>query len=367
MARGAVLRRSAALRWLAVAVLAAAIGAIPSVVARWPTGVAAESAATLLQRVRASENLAYAGYVEASGALPLPTVGILRETTQLLGDDSRLRVWWAAPTRWRVDQLTATGENDSYRFGDDTVLWDSSRRQVTDTTASDGPHLPTPVDVLPPQLGRRLLAAASARDLRAGTVGRIAGHPAQELVVTPHDPRTLAGRIGVWVDLATGLPLRVTVVARGTAVPALTTGFAELTLRAPEAKALDFRAPPDAVYAEDAGPDIAQLADRYPPYALPDQVAGLPRRGDVHGGVGSYGTGFALVVVVPLTPGHAQTLVQRYSGATPTHTRLGDETVMTTPLLTGVLLAAPDRGYAVVGTVPLRVINAVLADLAGSR
>src|SRR5205823_6640674 len=121
----------------------------------------------------------------------------------------------AGATRARVDVLTATGERDTYLEPGRTVQWDSDERLVRVVFGPQrGVRVPQPLDLLPPQLGRRLLAVADpARTERTGTE-RVAGRSSDEAVggarsygdgyalvaVVPLEPwtvRTLQRRLGL--------------------------------------------------------------------------------------------------------------------------------------------------------------------------
>jgi hypothetical protein len=93
------------------------------------------------------------------------------------------------------------------------------------------------------------------------------------------------------------------VIGDGGGVPAVDTRFLDLELDVPEADVTAFRPPAGARVREAQEADIArEAAQRLHPAALPDMLAGLPRRtGDgVPAGIGLYGRGITLLAVAPV-------------------------------------------------------------------
>ena len=97
----------------------------PVVVAGWPVNPQAPSMAALLSRVQGSATVAYQGNAEAEGHLSLPDLGIFESVTSLFSEKTRIRVWYASPTRYRVDTLGLANERGYYRDGDNLWTWDS--------------------------------------------------------------------------------------------------------------------------------------------------------------------------------------------------------------------------------------------------
>ena len=85
------------------------------------------------------------------------------------------------------------------------------------------------------------------------TVGpdvQVAGRSAYSLELAPRTDGTLLAKVVIAVDGQTGMPLRVTVSARGQAEPAFEAGFTSLSLAAPEDATFNFVAPPGATVKE---------------------------------------------------------------------------------------------------------------------
>jgi hypothetical protein len=356
-------------RWLTVALVVGILCALPSIVAAWPAPPTSQSAATLYARARASDGIPYQGYAESLGTLGLPSVGPLTDTARLLGDRIRLRAWWQSPGRYRVDDLTLTGERDDYGTGATLLRWDSAHQRVTRIADVPALRLPQPVDLLPPQLGRRLLGGAEPNAVRVTGTRRIAGRTAAQLTVEPHDPRTLVGRVDVWVDTATGLPLRVALTPVHAASPALSSTFLDLRLGSPPSSVFAFQAPPDAAI-EDADLAGTDLSPGGPGPLLPDTLAGLPRRREATAfGAASYGRGYAIVAVVPIGYGNAADLLFRMQGpllGIQNRTDGGEQGVVETPMLTAEIGGSPaGGGYLLVGSVPPGQLTGMLDVLLG--
>ncbi|MDQ1726003.1 MAG: hypothetical protein QOK14_48, partial [Frankiaceae bacterium] len=340
---------------------------------RWPSPSAAGDAAALRTRGLASAGVAFSGYAETSGSLPLPDADILASTAHLLGDTNHLRIWSVDAGRSRVDELRTGGELDSYVDGDTVTRWDSDARTVTVVSGWRTARLPQPPDITPPELGRRLLAlAGDVADITAGVVlaaggDRVAGRATTALTMTPADGRSLIREARVWLDNATGLPLRATVTARDGSM-AVESAMREVRFTAPSESVLTFVAPPDAAYEEVSLADVQELIDRRGggARALPATAAGLPVRAGSTLGLASYGNAFTLVWVVPLSGADLSHLRRRYlrRGQEPQTMSYGDQLLITTPLLTGALVDTPRGAFAIAGTVTVDVVQAVAADLA---
>ena len=117
-----VLRRLATWRWAAVAIGALALAVLPTAVGAWPVAASAPSPEVLLARVRSSATVAFSGYAEANGTLAVPDVPQLGDLPALLGGTTRLRAWYAAPDRWRVDTVKPAGEDGTYAATGGTCL-----------------------------------------------------------------------------------------------------------------------------------------------------------------------------------------------------------------------------------------------------
>lgn len=104
---------------------------------------------------------------------------------------------------------------------------------------------------MPEDLASRLLAAMdSSTAVTVGPDVDVAGRAAYNLVLEPRTQGTLVGKAAIAVDGETGLPLRVSVTARGQAEPAFEAGFTRLSLDVPDDSLFSFVPPPGATVKE---------------------------------------------------------------------------------------------------------------------
>ena len=118
----------------------------------------------------------------------------------------------AGPDAWRADELTPTGEHGVYRVGPSEFLWDFEANQLTRVLGiAARPAAPRrPTCCRPTSLGGSSALAGTTRSAALPS-RRIAGRDAAGLRVTPTDPQTTVGRVDIWADPTTALPLRVEV------------------------------------------------------------------------------------------------------------------------------------------------------------
>jgi outer membrane lipoprotein-sorting protein len=287
-------------RWAVVVLAVVALAAAPSVVARLPVDGTDVSAADLLARVQGSSAVPYSGYAQSTGGVVLPVTDQLSSLTNLLGDTTTLRTWFRGPDRWRVDTVLLTGERDLYRDGLQTWSWDyEADRAVLSTDPAL--RLPREADLLPTELGRRLLSEADPSEVSRLPAVRVAGVDAPGLRLVPRDARTTVSEVDVWVEPGTGLPLRVDVLGDGATRPVVTTSFLDFSTAVPDAATTSFTPPPGAEVQRQGPTDLAALADQYAHAVPPTTLAGLPARDRVGAGaVGIYGRGVTLLAAIPL-------------------------------------------------------------------
>src|SRR5829696_8093598 len=114
---GTALRGERWRRWSTVAAGVAVLLALPAVAGRLPAAESQLDAGTLRERILASAGQPYSGYAESTGQLGLPELSQLDQVAALLSGTTRIRAWFAAPDRWRVDDLTPAGERGTYHLG----------------------------------------------------------------------------------------------------------------------------------------------------------------------------------------------------------------------------------------------------------
>jgi len=353
-------------RWVLVAAGTAAIVGAGAV-----TLPATASAAPEDLRARILAGLPpHEGYAESTGRLGLPEIPALEQVTALFTSVTRLRVRYVGPVAWRVDELTPAGERDTYRIGGREYVWDFGANQLTVVEGETPVRLPRPADLVPSELALRLVSLTRADPVAQIAARRVAGIDAAGFRVSPADPDTTVGRIDVWCDPASGLPLRVEVAARGQADPLLFTEFREVALTTPEITTPTAPLGAGAVTAQaaDLAGALRQL-DAAPP---PARLAGrdlVPVGGQLPG-VGVYGTGVSGFVLVPASRGIADRVIDgaAAAGGAEFEVPVGRAAAVTTPLLSVVARGGIRRGgVLVVGTVAPEVLQQAVRELPGRR
>jgi outer membrane lipoprotein-sorting protein len=354
-------------RWCCVALGVLLLFAVPAVVRARPVPDQGISAGALLARIRASRDLSYSGLSESAGNVPLPVNDALSGLTGLLSSTNRVRVWWRDPGLWRTATLRPTGETDLVHERDRTVRWVYESKRVT--VVPDVPvRLPDTADLLPPELARRVLSGARTAELHRIPAQRVAGHVALGLRLVPADPQAAIGRVDVYADQRSGVPLRVELFARHSTEPVVAAHFVAFTPGRPQPSALRFRFPADAEVQYDDVVDLADAADRFAARIPPRSLAGLPARGPVHGSVGVYGRGPTVLLAIPLWS-RAADRVRGELGGRP-GVRALDQGLLVSAAPLQMLLAQPERNgtsWLLAGTVTRRTLTDAADQLHAHR
>jgi hypothetical protein len=358
---------TAARRWWCVGIGVLLLVATPMLVRALPVGEQNLSARALLRLVEGSRGLSFSGYTESVGTVGLPANEELSALTELVSDTNRVRVWWRSPEVWRVATVRQTGETDLVHSRDRMFRWVFESRSVT--VVPDVPvRLPNTADLLPNELARRMLAGAAPAELSRLPSRRVAGRDALGLRLTPRDAQAAIGRVDVYADPASGLPLSVALYARGSVTPAVTSRFIELSLGRPSSQDVRFRAPRDAAVRYDEVVDLAAAADRFAARIPPRTLAGLPARQSLRGSVGVYGRGPTVLIAVPLWSRTADRVRENLRAA-PGVRRL-DEGLLVTASPLRMLLAQPepnDGSWLLAGTVTQRALADAARELKRHR
>ena len=345
--------RGAARRWGLVAALVAVLAALPSVIGALPASDAAVSAADLRAAVLASDSVVFSGYAESAGGLDLPVTDELTSVADLFSDRTLLRVWWRGPADNRVDVVTPGGETGVHRGVLGSWTWEYERATATRGWRTDL-ALPSPPDLLPNALGRRLLSEATDSELSRIGARRVAGRDALGLRLVPGEPASSVGWVDVWVDGDTGLPLEVELFGKDVARAALDTRFLDFDPSMPDAETTGFVPPPGAeLRAAQQAEVVLEAGRRIRPVALPAELAGLPRRelDGVPPGIGLYGRGVTLLAVAPL-PGRLAGGLRRALIQSPDAVIDGNTVRVAVGPVALMLVNAADQGpYVLTGTV----------------
>jgi hypothetical protein len=311
-----VVRHAKRRRWaLVVLVTALLIGVPAAVSAVLPRGQATDPA-QLRALITASGSRSYQGYAESNGQLGLPDLPNLGDVTSLLSGTTRMRSWYASPNQSRVDVLTVGGERDIYRTPGGEYTWDYAANMLTELIGDPPVRLPRAGDLLPPDLARRILAAAPDDQVSALMPQRVAGIAAPGIRLTPADPDTTIGRVDIWADPVSGLPLRVEVTARGQAAPIVSTAFQEIDFTTPDLPSKTPSPAPGSGFSVASAPDVTRALGAIGQVPLPPTLAGRQlHTGDIGG---LYGTGLAsfFVLALPRNLGNDATNAATSAGAT---------------------------------------------------
>ena len=361
-------------RWLLVAAGAAAlVGAVPLRDAL-PVAAGATPADDLRRRILGSAAQPWVGLAEATGRVALPELPALESTTALFTGVTRVRGHVAGPDRWRADELTPVGERDVYRLDGREYVWDFGFDQLTMLSGDAALRLPRAADLLPPELGRRLLRLAPDDPVTPLPARRIAGLRTEGLRLTPSDPDTTIGRIDVWADPVTGLPLHVEVAPRSDpGVPLLASAMQEVVLRAagPHRARAAAAAGQQPGAGQGRGPGRSSARPRRPRPARaarrpPPGRADRRRSYRVSGSTGRDRRGSCSCPSAAGSPGGCSTGPPRRAGCRSTVPR-GRAVRIGTPLLSLAVRGGRGGSVLLVGTVAPPVLERAVVELSGAR
>lgn len=368
------MRRTTARKWAAVALGLALLCGLPVIVSALPVSVPALTASQLRGRILASAGESYAGYAESNATFGLPSLAGLADLTSLLDGVTKLRVWQAAPDRWRVDVLSDAGERDTYQLGTRTYIWASGQELLTEILGQPSLRLPRPADLVPPALALRLLAEAG-RGARYSVIAplRVAGQSAAGLRMTPADPASTVGRVDIWAEPASGLPLLVEIFGRGSRRPALESQFFSVGPWSPQAQVLTPVRGPGTGFNVTSADSLAGALNNLGVEALPARLAGRARvpvttRFDT---IGVYGGGLATFVVLGVRGDTGRNLVAGTlsAGGTPLSMAGGTGALIGAPLINAVVVrpAGFYVTFLIAGTVSVPLLEQAAAELVTNR
>ena len=190
------------------------------------------------------------GTVELDNALGLPAIP---GAPELANGTKEARVWSDGAGKGRVALPSDQGEKTLVSDGTTAWSYDSADRTATKKAVTPGEHRPDAGAADP----TRSAADAIERLRTTSTVSvdgtaEVAGRPAYELVLAPKPTeRTLLREVRIAVDSEKRIPLRLTVLATGSADPAFEVGFTDITF-GPQDPALFTFTPPPGTTVKDA-------------------------------------------------------------------------------------------------------------------
>ncbi len=244
------------------ALAAAAAGAIGLGVLTMPATARSDpalppvSAEDLVASVLTAKTPAFGGTVTVDNALGLPALpappGIATVLTQPV---TAFRVWSDGQGHGRL--AVPSRGSEQVLIEDGTTLWryDSSSRTATALEHGAAPARQRPSVTDPAQTARELIGAVrQSSTVTVDGTGYVAGRPVYQLVLTPAPTeRTLLREVRVAVDLVLRVPLQFTVLANGSADPALQIGFTDLNVGTQDPALFQFT-PPAGVTVERPDP-----------------------------------------------------------------------------------------------------------------
>ncbi len=261
-------------------------GAVALGVAVAPTAAAAPplppvSPEALVASVITAKPGPFNGTVTVDNELGLPA---LPNAPQLGNGSSTARVWSNGDGKGRVALPSTDGERTLVSDGTTRWSYDSTDRTATKAPAHPAnppsrPDVPGGVDPQTDPAGAATAMIADLRKTSTVTVDgteEVAGRPAYQLVLTPlPTERTLLREVRVSVDAEKRVPLQLSVLATGSAQPALTIGFSDVTFGPQDQSLFTFTPPPGTTVKDAPAPGQGGPGHAGPPAgAQPPRTVG---------------------------------------------------------------------------------------------
>lgn len=360
-------------RWVPAAAVPALIAAgvlVGSIPARAGDPLPEKSPAEVLTLVGQHNTKAFSGTIEQVSKLGLPEMPAGAPTSgpvsaggpasiiELLTGEHTARIFKDGASKMRVQVLDRLAERDVIRHDNDVWFYNSKDNSTAHLTLPAvgrdlpgqewaTPDQPTKTFPTPEDLAAKFLAKVdSSTAVTVGPETQVAGRSAYSLELAPRTDGTLLAKVVIAVDGQTGMPLKVTVSARGQAKPAFEAGFTSLSLAAPEDSTFNFAAPPGATVKELQPPAVPPVSGHpgKPGMSTRDHVPGAAEPGHHDGPKPTVtGTGWESVVGFPAAPdGQGAQLTQ---------------TVLKDPLLSQAAVVVP--GGRLLSTA---LVNVLLTD-----
>ncbi|MBT1003062.1 hypothetical protein KIH31_10630 [Paenarthrobacter sp. DKR-5] len=259
-------------RWMPAAVVPAVLAAGTAVSAFQANtaDLPAKTPAQLIEMIAASKVDTLSGTLEQTSDLGLPELPATgpganagaASALELLTGSHTARIYLGGPSKVRLQVMDRLAERDVVRSGNQ--LWfytskDNTASHLTLPAASSRREVPAPAQTgTPAELAQRLLAAADrSTEVSVGPDTQVAGRKAYTLMLTPRAADTLIGQASVAVDAGNGLPLSVSVRARGQQDPAFRLAFESVSFQTPSADLFRFEPPAGATVKQQTVPQAA--------------------------------------------------------------------------------------------------------------
>jgi outer membrane lipoprotein-sorting protein len=289
---------------------------------------------------------------ESSGTDPSQYLSLLTGT-------NTARIYLDGRENARVQLMNTLAETDLVRHGSDVWLYTSKDNTASHATlpAGEKPKASPGLIETPQQAAQHFLSAVDkTTDVTLGDNTSVAGQPAYDLVLTPQATDTLVESVSIAVDAKTGLPLSVSVQARGQKAPAFQVAFSDISYQTPEASLFAFTPPAGATVKQLALPQHS--AGRVKPQSgSAEHTPGLMHAPDTAGKPSVIGSGWDAIAEVP-----ASAIPASVTGSPllkELTTTVTDGRVLHTSLV-NVLLT--NDGRAFIGSVSVGQLQAAAAD-----
>jgi outer membrane lipoprotein-sorting protein len=255
------------LRWLpAIAVPALIAAGVVGANASGSIDLPERSPAEVLALVAEHPDTSFSGTVEQRSDLGLPELPAqgsdaaeeTSEALEWLSGSHSVRVFVDGPARARFQVLDQLAERDVIVGGGELWLYDSREKSAVHATLPEGESTQGQqgTQFNPVELAEQLLTKLDAStEVSLGSNLNVAGRAAYDLVLIPRTADTLIGSLSLAVDGETGMPLSVSVMARGRSNPAISVAFTKLSLETPDAALFEFTPPAGTDVTEHSVPD----------------------------------------------------------------------------------------------------------------
>lgn len=351
------------LRWLPAVVVPLVVGTGVVVAGASPVVTLDDkSPEQVLAMIADSDVKAFSGTIQQTSRLGLPEIPSTGATgsdsapdsddvsaaLELVTGSHEARVFVDGSDRARVQVMDDLAERDLIRSGSDVWTYDSESKEATHLTLPAATSAYATPAWTPEELAAQAIAAVTpSTEVSLDPASRVAGRSTYELVLTPRTADTLVASVTVAVDSETGMPLAVSVHAKGDSVPALRVAFTSIDFSTPSAELFAFAPPADATVTEKSAPDASSL----------EQYRTAPEPGAVEPPFDVLGSDWSTVVALPAGSAPPALLDSPLlaSVATPVDGGLAIETALVTVFVT-------DDGRAFAGSVPLTVLQDAAAD-----
>lgn len=337
--------RARTLRWGGgAALLAGAIGLglVLAPVAGAQPDLPPVSAEELVASVATAEPGPFAGVVSIDNQLGLPAIP--GAPAELANGTQQARIWSDGAGKGRVALPSAQSERTIVDDGTTVWTYDSASRTVTRRAATPEQRTPESAAPTDPATAANQVIATLRQTSTVNVDGtaEVAGRPAYELVLAPlPTERTLLREVRIAVDSEKRIPLRLTVLANGSAEPAFQTSFTELTFGPQDAALFTFTPPPGTTVTDAPAEQPGQGAQQAQPTVV--------------------GDGWDTVVIATRPADQQQTpqnVPDLSSVGTPVSGTWGSGRLITTAVASAILT---DDGRVAAGAVPEQVLTEALA------